>query len=162
MEEIDTLNWLCEAHSLGVINDFTYQPEPFNLFDSVKYEDVDCKQRTLFKEHSYTADFCVAFDANKNKDLAKEFKVQYDQLSANECSVYIDSKGTFNRNERAFGYNQKWLWQVFKTYIYKLVPQKFFKKFGVPEKSTLSAKQKKPRKMFLGLKLLKEVFQSNK
>ena len=35
-------------------------------------------------------------------------------------------------------------------YIYKLVPKDFFKLFGVPKASTLTAKTKKPRKMFLG------------
>ena len=47
-EEIDTLEYLTECKNLGIINDFTYQPEAFVLSDPVKYVDIYGKQRTLF------------------------------------------------------------------------------------------------------------------
>jgi hypothetical protein len=100
----------------------------------------------------------LSFSPSSQLELAKEFKVSYNELSNNYCSVYIDSKGTFNVTERAFGYNQKWVWQKFKTYIYKLVPKKFFQKFGVPEASINTTKTKKPRKIFQGLKQIKDIF----
>ena len=161
-EEVDTVNWLCEAKALSVINDFSYQPPSFSLCDSVKYQDIIGKQKTLFREHVYTADFCLTFSPSAQMLLAKEFKVPYSELSNSNCSVFIDCKGTFNITERAFGYNQKWVWQKFKTYIYKLVPKKFFQIAGVPEKCVLTQKTKKPRKMFLGFKTLKEIFSSFK
>ena len=158
VEEVDTVNWLCEATQLSIINDFTYQPASFHLFDAVKYQDINNKTKTLFREHDYTADFCLTFSPSAQMMLAKEFKVPYQELSNNNCSVYIDCKGTFNITERAFGYNQKWTWQNFKTYIYKLVPKKFFQIAGVPYKSRLTEKTRKPRKMFLGFKSISEIF----
>lgn len=156
-EEIDCLAWLCEAQKSGIINDFTYQPKSFKLFDAAKYQDITNKTRSLFREHEYTADFVMSLDPNKWLDLSKELKISYSELSNNICSVFIDCKGTFNKTERAFGYNQKWLWQKFKTYVYKLVPKDFFKRFGVPMKCVLTNKTKKPRKMFEGMKSLKDI-----
>ena len=158
VEEVDTLNWLSEACKLSIINDFSYQPPSFELFEAEKYQDINNKTKTLFREHQYTPDWILSFSPSSQLELAKEFKVSYNELSNNCCSVYIDSKGTFNVTERAFGYNQKWVWQKFKTYIYKLVPKKFFQKFGVPEASINTAKTKKPRKIFQGLKQIKDIF----
>lgn len=157
-EECDTLAWLSEACNLSVINDFVYQPPSFQLFDDVKYQDVNNKQKTLFRAHEYTPDWLLTFTPAKHVELAKEFKIPYSELSNSECSVFIDSKGTFNITERAFSYNQKWVWQKFKTYIYKLIPKKFFAKFGVPVACSTTKKTKKPRKMFQGFKLLKDIF----
>lgn len=158
IEECDTINWLCEANRLSIINDFEYQPKSFLLFDQSEYVDIYGKKKTLFREHQYTPDFCIHLTPEKNLLLSKEFKIEANQLSCQDFKVYIDSKGTFNKNERAFNYNQKWMWQKFKIYIYKLVPKKFFEKFGVPEKSILTEKTKKPRKNFIGFKMLKDIF----
>ena len=159
-EEIDTLSWLTECKQLGIINDFSYQPDAFTLSDPVKYQDVNNKSRTLFQEHKYTADWVLEFTPGKFKDLAKEFKVPFDQLSCQNYKVYLDSKGTFNRTERSFGYNQKWLYQRFKVYVYKLVPKKFFAKFGCPIACQLTQKTKKPRTMFKGFLSIKEIFKT--
>ena len=157
-EECDTLAWLSEACKLSVINDFAYQPPSFQLFDNVKYQDINNKTKTLFREHEYTADWVLQFTPSAQLELAKEFKVPYSELSNANCSVFIDSKGTFNITERAFSYNQKWVWQKFKTFIYKLVPKKFFAKFGVPKACATTQKTKKPRKMFQGFKMLSDLF----
>ena len=159
-EEIDTLSWLTECKQLGIINDFSYQPDAFTLSDPVKYQDVNNKSRTLFQEHKYTADWVLEFTPGKFKDLAKEFKVPFDQLSCQNYKVYLDSKGTFNRTERSFGYNQKWLYQRFKVYVYKLVPKRFFAKFGLPDACQLTQKTKKPRTMFKGFLSIKEIFKT--
>lgn len=157
-EEVDTLNWLTECYNLGIIQSFKYQPDSFTLCDAVKYQDVNNKTRALFQEHKYTADWELQFTPSAFVDLAKEFKVPFDQLSCQSVKVFLDSKGTFNRNERSFGYNQKWLWQKFKVYVYKLVPKKFFQKFGVPSGSVFTSKTKKPRTMFKGFKSIREAF----
>lgn len=158
-EERDFVRWLNEAKELSIINDFQYQPPSFELFDSVRYVNVDGKDKSLFKSHVYSTDFLVTFDGNKQHELAKELNVSYDQLSS-ECSVYIDTKGTFNRNARSFSTDRKWVWQKFKIFIYELVPVKFFKKFGVPERCRMTEKTKKPRKGFLGFKSLFDIFKN--
>lgn len=159
-EECDFIHWLNEAKELSVINDFQYQPSPFNLFDQVKYINIDKKEKILFKNHIYSTDFMITFNGNVQRELAKELNVTYNQLST-ECSVYIDTKGLFNRNARSFSIDRKWVWNKFKIFIYELIPAKFFKKFGVPEKCKMTKKTKKPRKIFQGLKGLKEVFLKN-
>lgn len=159
-EEVDMIYWLNEAINLNIINEFHYQPASYQLSDPVKYIDITGKSKTLYREHSYTTDFCIEFNPNKQLALAKEFKISYDQLSSNNCSVFIDVKGTFNRNARSFSTDRKWLWQKFNVYIYELVPQNFFKVFGVPKKSYLSNKKKQPRKCFLGLKSLTNIFKN--
>lgn len=155
-EEIDTLEFLSECKELSIINDFSYQPAPFTLSDPVKYTDINGKSRTLFQGHEYTADWVLEFTPSSFQALAKEFKVPYEALSCDSYKVYLDSKGTFNRTERSFGYNQKWLYQKLGIYVYKLVPKKFFEKMGVPEHCRLTKKTKKPRTMFKGFKSIKE------
>lgn len=161
-EEVDMLNWLNEAKHLGIINDFRYQPPSYQLSDPVKYKDVAGKERSLYREHQYTTDFMLEFNPNRQLELAKELKVSYEALSADSCSVFIDVKGTFNRNARSFSTDRKWLWQKFKIYIYELIPQKFFKLFGVPAASVLSPKKKQPRKCFQGFSSLSEAFKVNR
>lgn len=157
-EECDTLAWLVESKKLNLINDFSYQPASFKLSNAVTYQDIDNKTKTLFREHTYTADWCLEFTPSACIPLAKELKVPYEALSCDSWKVYIDSKGTFNVTERAFGYNQKWLWQHHNVYVYKLVPKKFFAKMGVPEACKMTKKTKKPRKMFLGYASVEDVF----
>lgn len=155
-EEVDFVNWLCEAHSLSAVGDFQYQPPSFELFGNTKYVDVYGKERTLFQEHRYSCDFLVAFDPNAQKELAKELKVPYSQLSCAEVSAYVDTKGLFNRNSRSFSTDRKWVWEKYGVYVAEIVPVKFFRNFGVPLRSFFSKKTKKARKMFAGMKSITE------
>lgn len=109
-EERDTLAWLVEAKKHNVINDFSYQPASFKLSDAVTYQDIENKTKTLFREHVYTADWCVEFTPSACIPLAKELKLPHEAMSSDNWKSYIDSKGAFNVNERAFSYNQKWLY----------------------------------------------------
>ncbi len=78
-EEIDTLNWLNEAASLGIIIDYVYQPPSLKLFEPVDYMNVDGKKRCLFREHVYSPDFSIKFNPSKFPQLAREFKLSKDQ-----------------------------------------------------------------------------------
>lgn len=159
-EEVDALNFCCEAVQLSVLNDFSYQPCSFDLSEPVDYVDVYGKTRCLFRDHIYSPDFCFMIDPNRNLDISKEFKIQQNDLSASQLSVYVDVKGTFAGHDggRSFSLNQKWTWQKFGVYVYKLVPKIFFSKFGCPANSFKSKKTNKPRKMFLGMHTIAEKF----
>lgn len=157
-EEEETLEWLCEAKSLSIINDFSYQPPSFQLAEAVKQVDVNGKERTLFREHIYTADWIIDFTPSAQLKLAAEMKIPYEQLSCEHCSVLIDCKGMYNVTERAFSYNQKWMWQKFKKYVYKLIPRKFFATFGVPDACRKSKKLKLVRKHYISYKSVKKAF----
>lgn len=160
VEEVDMVNWACEAAELSVIYDFEYQPSSFKLFEQVKYKDVSNKDRCLFRDHVYTPDFIISFNPSTHLALAKELKIQYSDVSSDVVSSYIDVKGTFAMHDggRSFSLNQKWVWSLFGKYIYKLVPKNFFKLFGCPLKSFYSGKTKKPRKIFRGFKSIRNIF----
>lgn len=154
VEEVDFIQWCIEAVGQNILKDFRYQPDSFKLSDSISYLTVDGKSRCLFREHVYSPDFILTFEPNKYLALAKEFKVTLQQLQNNTIDVYIDVKGTFAKSDggRSFSINQKWTYDKHGIYVYKLVPKDFFKLFGVPEACRLTAKTKKPRKMYLGYK----------
>jgi len=46
-------------------------------------------------------------DPNRNLDISKEFKIQQNDLSASQLSVYVDVKGTFAGHDggRSFSLN---------------------------------------------------------
>lgn len=159
-EEQDVYAWCIEAVGKNILKDFRYQPDSFKLSDSISYLTVDGKSRCLFREHVYSPDFTLTFEPNKYLALAKEFKVTQQQLQNNTIDAYIDVKGTFAKSDggRSFSINQKWTYAKHGIYVYKLVPKDFFKLFGVPEACRLTAKTKKPRKMYLGYQSISECF----
>lgn len=161
VEEQDFVNWLCEAAELSVVQDFSYQPPSFRLFENAKYVDVYGKARTLFLDHVYTCDFVVAFCPSAQLELAKEMKTPYGQLSCAQTSAYVDTKGTFNLNRRSFATDRKWVWDKYGVYVAEVVPVRFFAKFGVPKKSFSSKKTKKARKAFAGMKSVPQAFGLN-
>ena len=160
VEEVDFLEWCCEAASLGIIKDFIYQPEPIKLFDAVGYVDANGKKKSLLRDHIYSPDFCIIFDPRAFRTLCIQFKVTIAQASLESSRVYLDIKGTFQRNggDRSFSLNQKWVFQKTGIYISKIVPEKFFEACGCPQACFLSKKLKKPRKIYQGFKTLSEVF----
>lgn len=113
----------------------------------------------MFREHNYTADFKITIDPQRNIDFSSEFKLTKNDLSCRAVDVFIDVKGEFAGHDggRSFSLNQKWVWQVYHKYVYKLIPKKFFAKFGCPKRSFLSEKTKKPRTMFKGFKTISEM-----
>lgn len=156
IEEVETYKWLLLALKLGIITDFKYQPERFTLSEPIKYTNSKGKQKSLFQEHVYSPDFLITINPNCDI-LLDEFKVLKDN------QIYIDVKGEFARNDggRAFSLNQKWMYQKYGLYIYKLIPKKFFLKMGIPEELRYTNKTRKPSKKFAGYPLEKDVFNGN-
>lgn len=152
VEEVDMYSWLLEAHDLGIVIDFKYQPKSYLLSDAVKYVNAEGKQRTLLREHIYSPDFEFTIEPKNCLKLAKELKLSQDQARRDWFKVCVDVKGTFAKSDggRSFSINQKWLLQKHDVYVCKIVPKDFFKLFGVPKACQLTAKTKKPRKMYLG------------
>lgn len=160
-EEIDFLNYCIESYNLGIFNDFEYQPQSFTLSENVKFKDINNKEKTLFREHIYTPDFKILFNGIKYKNLSNEFKIPLNNLSLNN-EIFIDVKGVFLRNDggRSFSINQKWLYQRFKVYVYKLIPSKFFKFFGTPKEALYTKKTHKLRKCFENFPSIPNVFKN--
>lgn len=109
------------------------------------------KERTLFQDHVYSPDFMIRVDPRR-QELVDEFKVLSDGC------VYVDVKGSFNRNQRSFSIDQKWTYQKYGHYIYKLEPKRFFRKFGILDRFMFTRKTGKPSKVFEGYPTVEQVF----
>lgn len=159
-EECDFIEWCCEAAQLKVIKDFEYQPKPISLSEPINFIDAKGKRRSLLRDHVYTPDFRIQIDPRASQKLCIQFKVPYEAMNLESFDVYLDVKGTFQRNDggRAFSINQKWVYQKTGIYINKIVPVKFFAECGCPKACFLSKKTKKPRKMYLGFQTISQIF----
>ena len=157
-EEADFLLWLNEATRLGLVVDFEYQPKPFKLSNPVHYVDaISGRNRSLFREHVYTADFLLMVDSERNPALAAELRKPDPMKSSGTVGAYyIDVKGGFlaNGSARSFPINQKWVYEKFHVYVHKLVPKDFFKKFGVVESLLWTQKTHRPSKKYAGYPVL--------
>lgn len=160
-EECDFINWCSEAAQLNIIIDYEYQPASFLLFESTTYINIDNKKRSLLLKHEYSPDFIITFNPNKSRVLSNAFKLSIDKLSLDTVNVYLDVKGTFQRNGsgRAFSINQKWVYQKYNIYVQKIVPVDFFKICGCPQLCFISAKSKKIRSMYKGYPTITEKLQ---
>lgn len=153
VEEVETYKWLLFALKMNIITDFKYQPCSFILSEPIKYINSKGKQKSLFQEHIYSPDFVINVNPQCNI-LLDEFKVLKDN------QIFVDVKGEFSRNDggRSFSLNQKWMYQKYGLYIYKLIPKKFFLKMGIPDELRYTIKTRKPSKKFAGFPLMKDVF----
>ena len=149
-EEVLVYKWILHAHEMGIVKSFVYQPITFTLSEKVTYQ-IGKKTKVLFQDHVYSPDFLLEIDP-KYQNLIDEFKLTFDN------KIYIDVKGSFNRNQRSFSIDQKWVYQKTGYYIYKLEPKVFFKKFGIIEEFKFTQKTKKPSKVFAGYKTIEDVF----
>ena len=141
MEEVEFAQWLFEAHSLGIVVDFTYQPESFPLTGKVDYVPMfpagkKKKPKSLFRDHVYTADFRVVLSSKYLEAASAGFTIMEDGPMDKDgnYTVWVDTKGTFmsHGSDRSFSINQKLVWLKYNVYVQKIVPKEFFRKLGVP------------------------------
>lgn len=142
---------------MDIIKGFTYQPCTFKLTDPVKYRDRKGKERCLFREHVYSPDFLININP-KYEEFVDEFKKT--DIIDGYPSIYVDVKGTFNKTERSFSIDQKFVYDKYGFYIYKLIPKNFMKKFGIVEDLKYTSKTKKPSKKFEGYPMIQDIFKT--
>lgn len=163
-EEYYVYHWLMEAMKLGIVVDFEYQPEAFLLTDKAKYipafGNPKQKEKHLLADHVYTADFKVLFNATHGEKLSEYFKIPIEAVDVqrNIATVVIDVKGGFmlHGGDRTFSIHQKLVWEKYKVYVQKVVPEDLFKKLGMPEAAKYTIKTKKPTVKFVGCKKLED------
>lgn len=166
-EELQFYYWLEEALANNLVKAFTYQPSEFYLSDKLtinrtvesKKGKIKEKEFSLLQPHIYTADFKIIFTDTflnqiKNTDAEKYFKY----ILTTNMDVFFDIKGSFNRNggDRVFSVNQKWVYQKYNIFIYKIVPEELFKITWCPEKCRLTDKKKLVIEKFKDLKNISE------
>lgn len=154
-EEYQFYNWIIEAKKLNIILNYNYQPESFLLTEKTQYiplfNNPKNKEKHLFAEHIYTADFKIVCDYKYGELLAKYFKLSTNNINSDgNIEIFIDVKGGFMSNDsgRSFSINQKLVFEKYKIYINKLIPKDFFLKLGCPTKLFYTEKTHKKSKVF--------------
>lgn len=163
LEEWQVYNWVLELYNLGVILEYEYQPEEFQL--SPKYQFVPAfnnpknKEKSLLQSHEYTADFKLVFDVKFGEVLSAYFKISKNMVSGKKIIIYIDIKGTFQPNggARTFSINQKLVFEKYGIYVQKVVPKDMFKILGIPLRC-LKGYKGKPSRIYSGFNFVKRIF----
>ena len=169
-EEWCMFNWIKEMKERGLLLDYVYQPEHYDLspryeytpYPVVKDKKGNVKTKFLMHPHVYTADFKLMFDANNlnlMSYLGQVFKLRLDDVNDGVLTLVVDVKGTFMSNDggRSFSINQKLMMAVHNIYVSKFVPKEAFKKLGVPKRCTTTMKSGKASKVFKGMNFVETV-----
>jgi hypothetical protein len=162
-EELEFYHWCIEAKRYKIISDFKYNCETYQL--SPKQTTVEIKQlktkskevtKHLFHEHVYSPDFHL-FKGERWGVLDKNTLLS---LHGYNNEFVIDIKGSFQLHDgsRSFSINQKWMFDKYRIYINKVIPEKFFKLTWLPEKCKFSPKKKQIRKKYEGIPTIAEKF----
>jgi len=165
-EEWYFYSWLIECKKLGIVLEYEYQPKEFLLTEKFKYVPAfgnpKKKEKHLLADHVYTADFRIVFNKLYGEKLSEYFKIPIEAIDANgNAVVFVDVKGGFNRfaGDRNLSIHQKMMWDKYKIYVQKIVPEDLFKKLGTPEAAKYTIKTKRPTaKYAVGSKSVKEAF----
>ena len=169
-EEWCMFNWIKEMKERGLLLDYVYQPEHYNLSPRYEYTPYpvmkdkkgNVKTKFLMHPHVYTADFKLMFDANNLNlmdYLGQVFKLRLDDVQDGVLTLVVDVKGTFMSNDggRSFSINQKLMMAVHNIYVSKFVPKEAFKKLGVPKRCTTTMKSGKASKVFKGMNFVETI-----
>ena len=109
-EEWCMFNWIKEMKERGLLLDYVYQPEHYDLSPRYEYTPYpvmkdkkgNVKIKFLMHPHVYTADFKLMFDANNlnlMSYLGQVFKLRLDDVQDGVLTLVVDVKGTFMSND---------------------------------------------------------------
>lgn len=126
--------WLDELVDIGYIDKYEYQPEPFKLNDSVKYDitiqmktKTKIKQQTLLQAREYTADYKIFWNEKAKFILFQNLGEMYNKrpmFIAQDNVTFVDVKGAHNTHSswQIFEANRKSLWERYNIYVEKIQP----------------------------------------
>lgn len=146
LEEEHVYEWIIEAKTLGFIDEITYQPESFVLYNGLK----NSKGKYIVRPHVYTADYKLKM-TYKWKTFVKDNKIKIlNDFYHNDDYLYIDVKGQFNKfsGDREFSINHKFMLAIHNIYVWKVIPKKLFEKTWLPKNCVFTAKTKKISKKY--------------
>lgn len=164
-EEYFFYHWLLEAEEYGLVSGIRYHVMTYPLTDNVsvtREKQLKTKtkkvERHLLYPHEYTPDFWFRLNNTVLTQFFKTSKV------LEWVQMVVDVKGTFTQNDggRSFSINQKLMWEKYKTYVEKVVPEKLFKKTWVPEICRLSPKKRQPVKKYIGVPVISEFMENQR
>lgn len=146
LEEEHVYEWIIEAKTLGFIDEITYQPESFVLYNGLK----NSKGKYIVRPHVYTADYKLKM-TDKWKKFVKDNKIKIlNDFYYHNDYLYIDVKGQFNKfsGDREFSINHKFMLAIHNIYVWKVIPKKLFEKTWLPKNCVFTAKTKKISKKY--------------
>jgi hypothetical protein len=158
--------YLDELTTKGIILEWQYHPKEFTLSSKVQHEFIRQMKKInkpdiafLMHPHEYKADFMIywnpGWEGRIFMTLDSLLSLNYPFIanigkSKNPYSV-IDVKGGFvgprNNSGVTFPLNQKWVYQKYKIYVQKIIPQQIFKETFCPDKYRITNVSGKARKI---------------
>lgn len=162
VEEMEFEAWCKDALSLGLASNVVYHPPAFQLSPRQSVQKtVQMKSKTktvdhfLFHPHEYTADFKLTLTEDGKEFLHTEGVLHL--MVPNE--MFVDVKGGFNiyNDDKPFSINQKWVFEKYGVFIYKVIPKKWFLKTWVPEAARLTPKKRDIKECYKNCKTVDEV-----
>ena len=158
-EELDFYLFCKEGVEAGFIKYFYYHEDVFELSPALtetiqkqlktKVKEVS---HTIFRPHTYKPDFMIR--------VLPEFNALPHGLrgGASKLIYFIDVKPAFEREHskaEVFKVNQKWVYDKYKVFINKVIPQEFFKLTWAPSvKHKISGQ---PLIRYAGCKTIKDM-----
>ena len=174
-EELEFNEWLREARSLDLVATFIHHPPAFKLSPRVSYPalkqlktKVKEVEAFLFHPHEYTPDFEVVLTGKGIRLLQDKGLLIWPPprvmqgarpLGLDSDHMFIDVKGGFSRfhDDKPFSINQKWVFDKYGIYVYKVIPEKWFKKSWIPLMALTSPKKGKIRDKYRGCNTINEI-----
>ncbi len=155
--------WLVEAEANGLVEDWIYQPESYNLIPTQEVEVVkqsknktNVVRKTLYQPHKYTADYKILLTSLGLNSFRKIFPKTYLSGSVDEDIKYnvivIDIKGGFmNRGAgQEFSINRKLMHYFHDIVVEKAVPWKSQRdRKGEPKKTNKDGAMKPVKCFFM-------------
>lgn len=151
-EELYFSYYLDELKKAGIIKKYSYEEETFELSPKVEFDyqkitqlktklKIENKTKTLFQPCTYTPDFIIDGVKTDGKLFSYDVKdMPIFLLSAHDglLKSFVDVKGVFagrtNSTQYTFPLKQKWIYDKYKIYTTKIVPDKLFALTFTPKK----------------------------
>lgn len=156
-EQIQFVHWLEQLIDYQIVQSYVYQPQSFKLSQKQQYNG-----KFILHPHIYTADFLIKFNPQnfeQIKQLSKYFKFNIDDT----YQFYVDVKGGYNIHDSwsMLSINNKWVWMMYRKYIYKVQIDKLFKKTFIPHKCRFTKVREQLIKKYSQCKILEQLILSN-
>lgn len=150
-EQIDVYKWCQDLQQNNIIKQFTYQPQSFILSQRQQF-----RGKFLLGQHKYTADFLITFNQKMFDTFNEVDKKLLFKHTIKGQKVYIDVKPGFNVYSTLSNLSiaQKWVYQRYNIFIYKIEVQDLFNKTFVPQGCRYTPVRKDLKTKYIDFRLL--------
>lgn len=157
-EEKHFADWLDNLKKEGFVVDYTYEPAPFLLCDSISVKfkkENKSSSKCILRAMQYTTDFKVEWDIKS--DGVFTYAEEGDYKKGDKTLIYRDDKNIsyievkpeydFNNMTRVVKTKIAWVYALTGTYVQIIKPYKLFRDTFYPYNYIYTDKSKKYRKI---------------